>query len=357
MMNPIIFCPPPLGKPDPTIEKPPTGPDTRPRIRQPGAKNSTCWLYAFNLIRERYNAPNTQDLTQRFFEKQVSLRRKGMTQLENSLPEIVKHMNNPRFIALLTGLTKQLIQQLLLDRRTLDQTPNGLKEFHPFFKPFVKQNKTENLYDFFVDYLMDGKTTVNNDFLEKIGKLDLANDFLKNNVNPSISADLKRNLLDNMAKIAAGALLGLKQSDWHPGQPFEGLIKALQEGGPLTVEGSFGLPHYNAPPRKLTKTVAGREIFFWDKNDPKIMGTVLSHMVLIVGAEKNQEREFVYYIDPCDESDPAHPEKQRIFLMSYDKLINGQICDLYGYVTNSSSRGYSFQAKVKPEPANAFSRK
>jgi len=65
------------GKPDPTLPKP-EGIDTRPRVLQP-SNSGICWYYGFNILRDRYKAPNTEGLKERKFERCVSELKKNLT--------------------------------------------------------------------------------------------------------------------------------------------------------------------------------------------------------------------------------------------------------------------------------------
>jgi len=50
----------------------------------------------------------------------------------------------------------------------------------------------------------------------------------------------------------------------------------------------------------------------------------IDHVIIVVGAwaknEKTETKELVYYKNVSDETDPEHPEKERLYVMSYDRL-------------------------------------
>jgi hypothetical protein len=126
-------------------------------------------------------------------------------------------------------------------------------------------------------------------------------------------------------------------SSWHPSQPIGHLIAELQKRGPLVVGGCFGALHYAVPARNLGKQIGERAVYGWIKTDPKNKNHVTGHVILLVGAENTSTRELVYYIDPIDESDPSHPEKRRIYCMSYERLTSAEIiCDYHGFIRNNA---------------------
>lgn len=115
-------------------------------------------------------------------------------------------------------------------------------------------------------------------------------------------------------------LLGLELSTWDPKQPFECLVEELKKNGPLRVLGFFGRGATHLPPKKTNWKVDNRDVYSWLPSERK--HAPFAHSVLLIGAEKFPTRNIVYYIDPNDTSDPSHPEKQKIYAMSYETLTN-----------------------------------
>lgn len=92
------------------------------------------------------------------------------------------------------------------------------------------------------------------------------------------------------------------------------------------------------------------------KDDPKNEVHLTGHMVLVVGAEKTERGEYVYFIDPMDESDPANPTKQRIFKMTYKRLTSDEaVCDLHGFLRTDAPAliGYALH-RGRAEEENEF---
>lgn len=85
----LVFCPPQLGKPDPTLPRPIMGPDTRPHVVQRGQKASECRYMVFNMLRNRWRAPNTIGMRERVFEHIASAHRKAIRTHIESIPDIL----------------------------------------------------------------------------------------------------------------------------------------------------------------------------------------------------------------------------------------------------------------------------
>lgn len=370
-MNPIespktfVFCPPTYGKPDPKQLKP-IGIDTRSRVIQRGSKDNTCSFAAYNLLRERYKAPNTHDLPERKFEQIASTLRKALSAHDRTLPDIANQLNNDtikRFLARFTHVTLQEPETLLLlNSIELQCTPEV--SISTILPAFLEQKQFKNLYEY-IYYLKIGKRQdLFNEFFTKLN-VDAATLFENaKNKDPTLYRvfcegknwdqlfwQKKCILLDNYAKQLCASHYNMCTSSWHPNQPIEKLIIELQKRGPLLVQGTFGAQHYKVPPRKFQKQIANRDVYGWFKEDPKNTNHVVGHAIILVGAEKTLKNQIVYYIDPDDESDPLDAKKQKIYCLSYTKLTSfGVICDSHGFIRNDAPEtiGYALYYK-KPE--------
>jgi hypothetical protein len=117
----------------------------------------------------------------------------------------------------------------------------------------------------------------------------------------------------------------LQRSEWHPSHPITSLMEQLRQHGPHVVCGKLGKLYYEADPIRLSGNVAGRPLFGWQPGTGmKPEGN--THAVVVVGAKSDQE--LVYFIDPMDGSDPADPQTQKIYVMSY-KAFRNRLCDLF----------------------------
>ena len=354
----FTFCPPPLGKPDPS-EPRPKGLDTRNRVVQLGTKDNTCWFAVFNLLRDRYRAPNTTDLPARKFEKLASSLRKSLSAQDRSLPDVANQLNNDGLKNLFTGLTKQKIAIPEVRERleALDRRCNPEVSVFSVFPDFLNQDKHKNLYDYLVFLKISGPQDIYTQFFTDL-KLDPKDLFeITKRQDPmlyqsycgdqnwdELGWQMKSTLLDHFARQQTAKRFNLQISPWNPQQPIKQLVTELEKRGPLVVGGCFGALHYAVPARDLGKKIGERAVYGWTKTDPKNQNHVTAHTILLVGAEKTSTQELVYYIDPEDVSDPLHPEKQRIYCMSYEKLTSlGTICDYHGFLRNNAppSVGYA----------------
>ena len=356
----FVFCPPQFGKPDPTQEKP-IGKDTRRRVIQLGSKGDNCWYVIFNMLRERYKAPNASTFKGRDFEKIASTRRKAIFALNNSLPDIIDKLDNVRIKYYFSSMTRKSFLQFPLDRvlDNLDRYAAQNRKVNIKTYSIIPSFENQNMYDSFYDYLFNigfiKRFEINENFLKSIGKnpKDLLN--AAKRIDPhyeiftcweDLSPEQKCSLLDSFVRKLSAEHYGIKISSWLPSQPIENLIDELTHHGPLGVAGSFGWVSYDVPARKLGKKIENRDIYYWRKDDPK---KDVGHIILIVGAEKIGINGFVYYIDPNDDSDPAHPETQPIYMMSYKKLTSENLSDTDGFVRLDAPAeiGYAYYRGIK----------
>lgn len=361
----FVFCPPPFGKPNPKESRILTSHiDSRSRVLQKGCKKPSCVYAVFNLLRERYKAPNTEHLEERRIEKIASARRKAMIAHHENLPDVLYHLNDEVLKKLFTSITKSNIKEYEANLKKIDNENSKIK-FFPLVEAFIKQNEYKNLYDFFKYVGCSNNIPINEHFFSQI-KIDpakLFDEYKRLDPNGFIFTDIdgknwneldpttKAMMFENFANIALARLYALKVSTWHPTQNITALIEELQAHGPLTMLGSFGIPAYLEPPIKLNFKIEDREVYGWKKSVDKVGIEVTGHAILVVGAEKTDTKELVYYIDPIDESDPEYPEKQRIFAMTYKSLISPErICDILGFVRSDAPAAVGY-AYYKDGPA------
>ncbi|MGB7978603.1 MAG: hypothetical protein WCF19_05530 [Chlamydiales bacterium] len=349
----LVFCPPPLGKPDPTQRRPSEGPDHRTRVRQSGAKGSTCWYAAYNLLRERYKDPNTANLSEeRRFEQIASSLRKSLSAHKSSLPDAAGWLNADIMATYFQTLTKETIKtpQIQQELRSFDASTSPKVSCCSVLPGFLQQEKCENLFGYLFYLKVAGREPFYNRFFATLN-INLPNLFeAAKQKDPELDRsycqgkkweqldwEKKAMFLHMFAKQLIAERYNMQVSSWRPCQLIGHLITELQERGPLIVEGCFGDSYYNVPATNLNTQIKGRAVYGWLKKDSKSSRPVTGHTILLVGAEKNGRQELVYYIDPNDESDPSHPEKQRIFCMSYTRLTSAEnICDHYGGLGNDA---------------------
>ena len=114
------------------------------------------------------------------------------------------------------------------------------------------------------------------------------------------------------------------------------------------VLGNVGVNEYIDPPFKMSKQLSGRDIYAWKPGAKKLSDEErgLIHAVLLVGAEKVQNKAFVYFIDSVDPSDPNNPSTQKIYKRSFDHFkLN--LCNLGGYYSTDTSCDYAYYGNFK----------
>jgi hypothetical protein len=148
-------------------------------------------------------------------------------------------------------------------------------------------------------------------------------------------------------------LYGLKVSCWNPFQsinhPTEGLIAIIKKEGPLVVSGCFGQQWYRQPPFIMKEKIAKRDIFAWKSGVSLDRGASFLHSIVVIGGRKpDVGQEVVYYVDPCDPSDPDCMTRQKIYCISY-KCLSENVCNLHASWSRyedreCSSSGYAWKS-------------
>lgn len=401
------------GKPDPNVywEKG----QERPRIAQSSQKGPTCLYYAMNLLRERIGklfSPEYQKA--RDIEKQCSLFRKNITCLENEkvlIEQVIAKIRvNPN-----RGQAREILSGLENRSKTLseeeDLSPEDIEDSNTLlnrFQKFCAQKQSDNLSEYFLDHYKAEYCRIHDQFLKAMGfdpevmyenkrKKELLTDFydkkgisfnqtresmldlLFNKMCPSWKSLSVTDKYSEFVDFRDSVLLqasGFKETQWNPKQSIEVLIDNLKIHGPLLMSGAVGKIFYEKPPEKVNK-VAGRNIYGWKKGDLKktlhSFGHRISHVVVVIGAEKGGPREgFIYFVDPNDGSEPRNPEMQRIYVTSYQNFkekvekiakfpctrqsgcqLSSFSMDAYAYYRPSEDRALSYASK-ETEPSSSI---
>ncbi len=369
----IVFCPLEFGKPNPKEAKP-EGCDTRSRVVQRGTKTDTCVYAAFNGLRERYKAPNTERSKERHFERIASIRRKDYSHHKESLPRIICGLENDE-------ATRNDLEEITKNNVSTEESLAVVKHLDTFadeqcvslssiLTKFSKQDQCETLYDYLVHLKCDRILEINEAFFSElhVNAEDLFNEAKQSDPEGDYQetyegrdwADLPVSLKTHASSNFVESLLvkgyGLQISSWYPNQSIEDLMQELKRCGPLCVQGAFGAPQYQKEATNLGWKIGGRDVYGWMGTSPKY--PPMAHMITIIGGEEFADCGWVYFIDPNDESDPAHPEKQRVYEMTYKELIDPmKIIDLRGIgnfpINYISSFGY---AVCRGQPVQASKR-
>ena len=383
------------GKPDPKVywEKG----QTRSRVAQSSQKGPTCMYYALNFLRERIGklfSPEYQKA--RDIEKQCSFFRKKITRIENEkelINQFVKKMDvNPN-----RDQISVLLRSLKEDRSEgEDLGPEDIEELNTLinrFQKFCAQNQSDNLFEYVLNHYNAEYERIHNQFFKVMGfdpevmyenkrKKELLNnvykkngisfnqaresmlDSLFNKMCPSwksLSVTDRHVAFSNFRDSVLLQVYGFKETQWKPRQSIDVLIDNLKAHGPLLMSGAIGKTFYENPP-KVVKEVAGRCIYCWQKGGLKktfeLFGHPVSHVVVVIGAEKGGSRDgFVYFVDPTDGSDPKNPELQRIYVTSYQNFKE-KVFKIAKYpctrqsgtqLSSSSNKAYAFYRPLEDQ--------
>ena len=119
-------------------------------------------------------------------------------------------------------------------------------------------------------------------------------------------------------------------------QKVELLIEELKSCGPLIGLGKFGPTAYEDAPFQLGKRIAGQEIYGW-RSGSKRKEQSPSVYIIVIGAEKNQNNEYIYFVLSKDVCKTSHssvrehiPSKDdsHIYKCSH-KTFRDYLTDLY----------------------------
>ncbi len=124
---------------------------------------------------------------------------------------------------------------------------------------------------------------------------------------------------------------GFAEASWDLSKPITDLQETLKLHGPLIVGGAFGKFQYKNDPTSREK-IADRTIYGWGAGDRKPIkeGPPYCQSIVIVGAKSGGPRGgYVYYVDPTEGSDPTDPNRQKIYVTTYENLISN-IADFKG---------------------------
>lgn len=342
----FIFCPPPLGTPDPNQLPDFENKKPRPRVFLPAQEphTNTCTFAAADRIRlVMGNHPSVSQHPLRKRELAVSKIREAYIQLDKET-YWKKDFVNESVATIGRKINKEVAVGFIQSNEKKDlERP----EILTLFREFVGQKKITDLHEFVMhEYFTRLKEVV------KLFCREIANDQGEakaeeilgkvQNVLEQAPLSFEKTVSRIKAIISRVILIdfvGLKMSTWHPSQPVSSLIQEIDENGPLKVTGQFGMEFYEEKPFHLTDMeetlkdkVQGRSLWGWSlgaKRMLKLMGDF--HVIVIVGARSGmigaKKIEHVYFIDPLDPSDPKKPESQKIYVMSFEKFRDG-ICDI-----------------------------
>lgn len=314
--------------------------ETNEIVSQPAQKEGTCWIYALTFLRNQEEVAHppseTEKQTRRKFQMFASLSKEQLTKAAKTYVSamfLVWRLKNDSDYTSSRLWTKQGAQDVLplfsalINNCTDVQTRTKNERTWKLLNSFTQQNDCDDLEVFVLRRYHSTQLASHEQFLKNLQK----NPFQPSSSLSVISEeefkelDLEQKIayLDIQAFQASVERLEYLESTWHPEHPVNSLIDAIENQGPLYVQGYFGRPAYESEPFKLKTTLLGQPVYGWKPNAAKKpMKTY--HSVVSIGVVKNPEnpqKSLVYFVDPIDGSDPQNPSQQQIYAMSYQKLI------------------------------------
>lgn len=338
---------PKLGKPHELAPYPGLqGPDERPRVEQHAQKGPTCWYYALKMIRRPVGKhADAQDTPERRAERVVSEGRKRLTELGKGLQEHLSYIETKRDLFGLIG-------PLNVEKFRKDPAFSKMM-WQDMLSAFASQRKYQTFYHFTQAVPEENEAGVLCDMIRCLGK-DVEEEVAQaQRKDPKIALRLagarfkdlsstnQKWIAHFLAIRAAAEGYNLRLSTWSPHQNIDALIRELEAHGPVAIGGHFGERYYVFPSRKIGRQIEGREVYGWRPGTPRRDENVANHMVVVVGAEKIEGKQLVYFLDPNFPSDPEAPENQRIFAISYANLRR--------HITNRCGRKFALDTKA-PSP-------
>lgn len=124
------------------------------------------------------------------------------------------------------------------------------------------------------------------------------------------------------ACIAALNAYGFTEASWHPSESITELKANLRLHGPLIATGAFGKSHYAKDPTVREK-IEGRQIYGWAATDRIPRSIPGTQSIIIVGGKSGGSRGgYVYFVIPSEGSDPHDPNRQKIYVTTYEGLTS-----------------------------------
>lgn len=293
-------------------------------VKQAAQKGETCWYYVFNYLRIRYGKKFALEHTERKIEKILSSYRKEVVAIELQQHLIqqtlnILRLNNSDIVAREEYIN--LISQYLINI--------------PYNTHTVIDNLQQKSFDE-LQLLIEEQIThaiINNckQTLLYLGfnPQSLFQTYLQKEIS-SVSIDTnnlqdKKMIYQNLVYLEAAKAYKFKTADWHPCDPIEKLITELVEKGFFSVN-LIIKPWYYAQRYFIPQQFVEEKIYSWDFDNQTNNATKEideGHAILIVGAEKTGEEEYIYFLDPNHSSDENY-----VYQLPYKELCKS-IYDIY----------------------------
>lgn len=286
-------------------------------LSQPKQKGGSCWYYSFNYLRPRYG--KEFDLVkhpQRRIEKIISKYRKINTEREEE-EKIFQAMKLCFPHKKITVQHLAFVQSDVLFRSGLFS-----EKMQSLFLDFTKQHQHLDFESYFIETNLKIKIENSRLTLSRLGVNPdeaLRDALTTKGISEYGSLEELSTIYYNLIKAEAIKAYKLHYSLWNPKDDIGSLFQALRQNGQFWVAGYFGKPFYTKPAHLLQDHFANKKIYGWNPEDYSSGIPVDgAHAIVVIGAQKFKEREYVYYIDPNDPNDAV--DGPIIYKMSYNRF-------------------------------------
>ncbi len=289
----------PEGKPDP---KAPCTPhilanDTRPRVPKRPQQGYTCLLHAFNSIRERIGKNPSEELkTAREVEKRISTLCKSLLRDEKEIPPCImaffeagaeecKTLNKAWAKQVLGGQKDQYIQAIEPKQCTIF--------LNHYVTGFSKQSQYEQLFDYLCHVWLQKRTGRYEQFLRDASQ-----------PLPALTGGTDLEKFSEL-EVKTGCIIAdmykLNKVQHQVVETFAAFMQQLKSAGPMAVAGSFGIGAYSCEPQKQKTSLDRYTVYAWPQGARNLESLCKIHTIIVVGAQKTETQECIYYMDPRDQ--------------------------------------------------------
>lgn len=315
-------------------------------------KGETCWYYAPKLdpaFKTRFGKDFPPSLPERKLEMEISNYRKAMTSIDNKYHELQVFINRVRKESI--ELDKEFIEFYLQSQKKLSDTIKEMakqfltqKTFHDFSQ-FSKNKLNQTRIQHHITILKNLGYDPDEVFIDFSYKTAKANPHCDPSVleitifRKEIQSCKNKLSTETIAFTYAHAVhqkinekCEYTPSPWKPTDSIEVFMNVLRTLGSCIVGGKFGQAYYTKQPHRLNEQFGEREIVGWNPTERK--ENSCSHQILVIGAQKKDKNEYIYYLDPYDGN--FTNQTGRLYKISYERFrnsVNNIICKPYSEKT------------------------
>lgn len=311
------------------------------RFDQKQQTGPTCFYKSLNLsrMRERYGKLFADTHPGRKIELSISKFKKKLIEIDN-----IENVSVVLKEKLGADADKKVVNEFIKSHETKPKNENPSKAHYiakllEICKLFVNQNELTTLNDYLKNYFLIQKKNCYNELLQEFN-IDpdtlMKQRLTRFGLSSSTLTTTYVTILSILTKIEIAKQFKINFTDWTPEQGFDGLLNAIKSKGPMMVAGYFGGSCYTAPPHKLNENFGKWEVYGWDDRE-RSSNNSAGHSITIIGLEKINNQEYIYYLDPNYPITVNGPN--RILKMSYQRFIS-DLASWFGLPPSSAISAY-----------------